>query len=90
MIFPSRFICFNLNIHLIFIACSLYQGKRVVGEDGIETVNDMYHENTMLQSEMNNLRTRVKAMQETIDTLTQKNTLLLAEKATGTWINSGK
>lgn len=50
----------------------------------------MYHENTMLQSEINNLRTRVKAMQETIDTLTQKNTLLLAEKATGTWINSGK
>ena len=66
------------------------QGKRVVGEDGVETVNDMYHENTMLQSEINNLRTRVKAMQETIDTLTQKNTLLLAEKATGTWINSGK
>ncbi|XP_034236761.1 kinesin-like protein KIF21A isoform X2 [Thrips palmi] len=65
------------------------QGKRVVGEDGVETVNDMYHENTMLQSEINNLRTRVKAMQETIDTLTQKNTLLLAEKATGTWINSG-
>ncbi|XP_052125712.1 kinesin-like protein KIF21A isoform X2 [Frankliniella occidentalis] len=65
------------------------QGKRVLGEDGIETVNDMYHENTMLQSEINNLRTRVKAMQETIDTLTQKNTLLLAEKATGTWINSG-
>jgi len=43
----------------------------------------------MLQSEIGNLRTRVKAMQETIEALTQKNTLLLAEKATGTWINSG-
>jgi kinesin family protein 4/21/27 len=45
------------------------QGKRMVGEDGVETVNDMFHENTMLQTENNNLRTRVKAMQETTDAL---------------------
>lgn len=62
------------------------QGKRIVGEDGAETVNDMFYENNMLQGEVNNLRTRVKAMQETIDTLTLKNTSLLAEKATGAWI----
>ncbi|KAG5869951.1 Kinesin-like protein KIF21B, partial [Gonioctena quinquepunctata] len=62
------------------------QGKRIVGEDGVETVNDMFYENNMLQGEVNNLRTRVKAMQETIDALTLKNTNLLAEKATGGWI----
>lgn len=62
------------------------QGKRIVGEDGTETVNDMFYENNMLQGEVNNLRTRVKAMQETIDALTLKNTNLLAEKTTGAWI----
>lgn len=62
------------------------QGKRLIGEDGAETVNDMFYENNMLQGEVGNLRTRVKAMQETIDALTLKNTTLLAEKATGAWI----
>lgn len=65
------------------------QGKRIIGEDGTETVNDMFYENNMLQGEINNLRTRVKAMQETIDALTLRNTNLLAEKAMGGWINSG-
>lgn len=27
------------------------QGKRIMGSDGIETTNDMYHENTMLSKE---------------------------------------
>lgn len=62
------------------------QGKRIIREDGSETVNDMFYENNMLQGEVNNLRTRVKAMQETIDSLTLKNTNLLTEKATGAWI----
>lgn len=65
------------------------QGKRIIGTDGTETVNDMFYENNMLQGEVNNLRTRVKAMQETIDVLTLKNTNLLAEKAVGNWIGSG-
>lgn len=65
------------------------QGKRLVGQDGNEMVNDMFYENNMLQGEVNNLRTRVKAMQETIDALTLKNTNLLAEKQTGAWIGSG-
>lgn len=65
------------------------QGKRVIGADGTEMVNDMFYENNMLQGEVNNLRTRVKAMQETIDALTQKNTNLLSEKAMGAWIVSG-
>jgi len=42
----------------------------------------------MLQTELNNMRTRIKAMQETIDVLTIKNSKLLAEKATGTWLNT--
>ncbi|XP_044257400.1 kinesin-like protein KIF21A [Tribolium madens] len=62
------------------------QGKRLVGQDGTEMVNDMFYENNMLQTEVNNLRTRVKAMQDTIDSLNLKNTNLLAEKATGAWI----
>uniref|UniRef100_A0A1A8NYY5 Kinesin motor domain-containing protein n=1 Tax=Nothobranchius rachovii TaxID=451742 RepID=A0A1A8NYY5_9TELE len=31
-------------------------GKRVVGEDGVEGINDLVHENSMLQTENNNLR----------------------------------
>ena len=61
----------------------------MIGEDGVEVVNDMFHENTMLQTENNNLWTRVKAMQETVDALSSKNTQLLAEKAMGEWISAG-
>ncbi|RZC36044.1 kinesin-like protein KIF21B, partial [Asbolus verrucosus] len=65
------------------------QGKRIIGQDGREMVNDMFYENNMLQGEVNNLRTRVKAMQDTIDSLALKNTNLLAEKAIGVWIGGG-
>lgn len=51
----------------------------------MEAINDMYHENQMLSTETNNLRTRVKALQETVEVLTQKNTMLLAEKETSGW-----
>ena len=34
----------------------------MVSEDGSEAVNDMYHENNMLQTDNANLRTRIKAM----------------------------
>ncbi|XP_076638044.1 kinesin-like protein 31E isoform X1 [Colletes latitarsis] len=61
------------------------QGKRVVGEDG---VNDAWHENQMLNSELQSLRTRVKALSETVEALTAKNVLLLAEKAAGQWMSS--
>ena len=57
------------------------QGKRVVDEEGMESINDMFHENTMLQTENNNLRQRIKAMQETVERLTVRNTELLAERA---------
>ncbi|XP_043277094.1 kinesin-like protein KIF21A isoform X2 [Venturia canescens] len=61
------------------------QGKRVVGEDG---VNDAWHENQMLNSELQSLRTRVKALSETVQALTAKNALLLTEKAAGQWVAS--
>lgn len=64
------------------------QGKRIIGRDGTETVNDMFYENNMLQGEVSNLRTRVKAMQETIDSLTLRNTNLLSEKAVGSLLSS--
>ena len=51
----------------------------MVDADGVESINDMFHENTMLQTENNNLRRRVKALQETVDTITAKNIALLAE-----------
>ena len=38
-------------------------GKRMVGEDGEDGMNDMYHENKLLSKETQNLRTRIKAMQ---------------------------
>uniref|UniRef100_A0A8C2DCI1 Kinesin family member 21A n=1 Tax=Cyprinus carpio TaxID=7962 RepID=A0A8C2DCI1_CYPCA len=56
-------------------------GKRMVGEDGLESINDMFHENSMLQIENNNLRMRVKAMQEAIDTQGARLTQLLSEQA---------
>ncbi|XP_050706486.1 kinesin-like protein KIF21A isoform X1 [Eriocheir sinensis] len=66
------------------------QGKRIVGEDGSEAVNDMYHENQMLSTEIANMRTRLKALQETVEVLTAKAAALLAEKATSGWITSGE
>ena len=35
----------------------------MVGEDGEDGLNDMYHENKLLSKETQNLRTRIKAMQ---------------------------
>lgn len=69
------------NIVIFDLLFSL--GKRVVGEDGI---NDAWHENQMLSSELQSLRTRVKALSETVEALTAKNVLLLAEKAAGHWV----
>uniref|UniRef100_A0A672FC09 Kinesin family member 21A n=1 Tax=Salarias fasciatus TaxID=181472 RepID=A0A672FC09_SALFA len=56
-------------------------GKRLAGEDGVESFSDMFHENAMLQTENSNLRVRVKAMQETIDAQRARLTQLLSEQA---------
>ncbi|XP_041652433.1 kinesin-like protein KIF21A isoform X6 [Cheilinus undulatus] len=56
-------------------------GKRLMGEDGVESFSDMFHENSMLQTENSNLRVRVKAMQETIDAQRARLTQLLSDQA---------
>ncbi|XP_061750429.1 kinesin-like protein KIF21A isoform X2 [Nerophis ophidion] len=56
-------------------------GKRLTGEDGVESFSDMFHENAMLQTENDNLRVRVKAMQETIDAQRARLTQLLSDQA---------
>ncbi|XP_059472977.1 kinesin-like protein KIF21A [Neocloeon triangulifer] len=65
------------------------QGKRMIGSDGEESVNDMFHENKMLLAENNNFRLRLKAQQETIDTLTARNTDIKTKLATSSWVSSG-
>ncbi|XP_058629106.1 kinesin-like protein KIF21A isoform X2 [Onychostoma macrolepis] len=65
-------------------------GKRMVSEDGLESINDMVHENSMLQTENNNLRVRVKAMQETIDAQRARLTQLLSDQANQTLARAGE
>ena len=83
-----------VSYQISFPLCSLslflsLQGKRLCDADGVESINDMFHENTMLQTENNNLRIRIKALQETVDTLTARNTQLLAERALENIANIG-
>ncbi|KJH45711.1 kinesin motor domain protein [Dictyocaulus viviparus] len=55
------------------------QGRRTINSDGIESVNDQYHENVMLTAEVNQLRFRVKALQETNEILRNRNVDLMAK-----------
>ena len=54
----------------------------MVDADGVERFNNMFHENSMLHTENNNLRMRVKALQQTVDDITAKNIAFLAEHST--------
>ncbi|XP_058480470.1 kinesin-like protein KIF21A isoform X2 [Solea solea] len=65
-------------------------GKRMVGEDGVEGINDLVHENSMLQTENNHLRVRVKAMQETIDAQRARLTQILSDQANQTLARAGE
>jgi kinesin family member 21 len=65
------------------------QGKRLVAQDGQESVNDMFHENRLLQTENGTLRTRLKALQETINSMTVRNAELQAQKAAAAWSKAG-
>ncbi|XP_046715478.1 kinesin-like protein KIF21A isoform X2 [Silurus meridionalis] len=65
-------------------------GKRIVSEDGMESINDMYHENSMLQMENQNLRVRVKAMQETIDAQRARLTQILSDQANNALAKAGE
>lgn len=57
-------------------------GKRTVDADGVESVNDMFHENTMLQHENDKLMLRIKALNEANETLKERNSQLLRERET--------
>ncbi|KAM9328067.1 kinesin-like protein KIF21A isoform 2-T2 [Pholidichthys leucotaenia] len=65
-------------------------GKRMLGEDGVEGINDLVHENAMLQTENANLRVRVKAMQETIDAQRARLTQILSDQANQTLAKAGE
>ena len=71
--------------HVLIVLCTAssapLQGKRMAGEDGVESFSDMFHENSMLQTENSNLRVRVKAMQETIDAQRARLTQLISDQA---------
>ncbi|CAL9696714.1 unnamed protein product [Knipowitschia caucasica] len=56
-------------------------GKRLPGEQGVDGFSDLFHENSMLQTENSNLRVRVKAMQETIDAQRGRLTSVLSQQA---------
>ncbi|XP_075064938.1 kinesin-like protein KIF21A isoform X2 [Mixophyes fleayi] len=64
-------------------------GKRIIDEEGVENINDMFHENAMLQTENNNLRMRIKAMQETIDALRSRITQLMCDQANNVLSRAG-
>ncbi|XP_046878815.1 kinesin-like protein KIF21A isoform X3 [Hypomesus transpacificus] len=65
-------------------------GKRTMGEDGMEGMNDLVQENSMLQTENSNLRVRVKAMQETIDAQRARLTQLVSDQVNQTLARAGE
>lgn len=56
------------------------QGKRLAGE-GEEHMSDMYHENTMLQTENDKLRMRIKALNHTVDDQKKRITEYMAKES---------
>jgi len=71
------------TVHMLEEELAEYrQGKRLASG----THSDTHQLNILLQSENQALTSRVKSLQLTIDSLNAKNSQLLAEKATGTWI----
>lgn len=65
------------------------QGKRSVDSDGTIQISDTFNENAMLLADNKRLQQRIKAMQQTIDTLTERNVELLTEKASSDWSAAG-
>ncbi|XP_017153923.1 kinesin-like protein KIF21A isoform X1 [Drosophila miranda] len=63
------------------------QGKLVVDCDGNATRSDTFNENILLLSENKRLKQRLKSMQETINTLTERNAHLQLEKDLNKWSN---
>ncbi|XP_065081255.1 kinesin-like protein KIF21B isoform X2 [Ochlerotatus camptorhynchus] len=61
------------------------QGKRSVDAEGNAAISDTFLENAMLLQDNKRLQQRLKAMQETINTLTDKNATLQAQQALFGW-----
>ncbi|XP_058815616.1 kinesin-like protein KIF21A isoform X3 [Topomyia yanbarensis] len=61
------------------------QGKRSVDAEGNAAVSDTFLENAMLLQDNKRLQQRLKAMQETINALTDKNATLQAQQALFGW-----
>uniref|UniRef100_A0A1I7VVP7 Kinesin-like protein n=1 Tax=Loa loa TaxID=7209 RepID=A0A1I7VVP7_LOALO len=57
-----------------------FKQGRITVSDGVESFNDQYRENVLLQADVSQLRIRVKALQETVEMLRARNVQLLAEK----------
>lgn len=83
--------CFTswVNVTPALPRVSSVQGKRTMGEDGMEGMNDLVQENSMLQTENSNLRVRVKAMQETIDAQRARLTQLVSDQVNQTLARAG-
>ncbi|KAH8244526.1 hypothetical protein KR026_012493, partial [Drosophila bipectinata] len=62
-----------------------FKGKLVVDCEGNTTVSDTYNENTLLLSDNKRLQQRLKAMQETVNVLTEKNAELKLQVASQKW-----
>lgn len=60
-------------------------GRLVVSEDGSVVVNDMANEITMLRTENDKLRVRVKAMQQVVESQSCRLANLIAEKEVSTF-----
>lgn len=75
---------------MLWIFCSvLYafplQGKRVVDSQGNTLISDTFYENSLLLADNKRLQQRLKAMQETINILTERNAQLKLEEQTHEW-----
>ncbi len=65
------------------------QGKRSIDAEGNAQISDTSLENAMLLADNKRLQQRLKAMSETINALTERNTQLLSEKTIAGWAELG-
>lgn len=61
------------------------QGKRTIDAEGNSQITDTFHENSMLLAENKRMQQRIKAMQETINVVTDKNVELMSCKDANDW-----
>ncbi|KAI0237796.1 Kinesin-like protein KIF21A [Lamellibrachia satsuma] len=57
-------------------------GNYMVDADGVQRLNNMFHENSMLHKENNKLLMRLKALQHTVNVITAMNIAFLVEHNT--------